>query len=219
MIYKYKQLELEYTEEDLVYIEDFKKELEKYYDLILSFFNLKKLNRNIKMKFWNNTTGFRRFLAELNTKKTDLWEVGRTTSNAKSSRIDILSYKEFIKCQGHENQTIQDLIKVCIHELVHFVQFDYNNHTYIMTWLSEALATNLSGQYENKEVYFNTTLDEIIRGKSNYCNYYLMGKYLLEEYNKEYILKLVRDNELVKKETPRIFKETFKYLDKIYNKE
>ena len=54
MIYKYKQLELEYTKDDLEYIKDFKKEIEEYYDSLLSFFNLDKLNRDINMKLWNN---------------------------------------------------------------------------------------------------------------------------------------------------------------------
>ncbi len=215
MYYKYKQLELEYNKDDLEYIEDFKKEIEKYYDSILYFFNLDKLDRNIKIKFWNNVTEFRNYFDNLMKKdniKTKPWVVGRTTSNEKESRIDLLSYKESIKCQGHEKETIHDLLKVGIHELVHFVQFDYNHHTDVMTWLSEALATNLSDQYENKEVYFNTTLEDIINGKSKYGNYYLMGKYLLENYDKEYILKLVKDNELLKQETPKIFKETFDSL-------
>lgn len=211
MIYKYKQLELEYTKDDLEYIKDFKKEIEEYYDSLLSFFNLDKLNRDINMKLWNNIDEFRTFFKEKTGKEVPLWEVGRTSSSGNVSRIDILSFKEFIKCQGHEECSFNDLIKVGIHELVHFIQFDYNNHKDVMTWLSEALATNLSGQYDNKEVYMYSSLDEIIKGKSNYKNYYLMGKYLLNNYDKEYILSLLNDNELLKKETPRLFKETMEY--------
>ena len=69
-----------------------------HYDSLLDFFNLDKLNRNINMKLWNNVNDYRSFFEEKSGIKPPLWQVGRTSSSNKLSRIDILSYKEFIKC-------------------------------------------------------------------------------------------------------------------------
>ena len=81
-----------------------------------------------------------------------------------------------------------------------------------MTWFSEALATNLSNQYEN--LYFNCSLNDILDGKANYINYYSMGKYLIDNCDKNYILELAKNKELLERDTANIYDQTLSYVSK-----
>ena len=77
-----------------------------------------------------------------------------------------------------------------------------------MLWLTEGLATFLAHQYDDKELEFNATLEEIKVGKTSYTNYYIMFNYVLNTYGKDYILKLIKDEELLQNETNRLYEET-----------
>lgn len=72
-------------------------------------------------------------------------------------------------------------------------------------WISEGAATYLSGQYENSDE-INCTFEQLI-DHCSYPNYRAMFAYVLENYGKDYILKLIDDEELLKNETKRLFDE------------
>lgn len=61
------------------------------------------------------------------------------------------------------------------------------------------------------------TLEELLNGKVNYIRYYTLGKYIFETYKKDAILKLARNNELLKQMTPTLLEEAEEWLDKKYN--
>ena len=208
---------IEYTESDLEYIYDLIKYLRDNLDNIMNFFELKKLEHKIFIKLWDSKDKYREFIGNLikdyvikNT--VPEWEVARSTNNNGVSRIDLISYKESLKCKSHGKDTLDDLFKVIVHEFVHTCQFDYNNHTESLTWFSEALATNLSGQYDELSLGLNASLDDIINGQVSYSNYYTMGKYLLDNYPREYILELAHDKELLLKDTKKIYNGTIEYI-------
>lgn len=116
------------------------------------------------------------------------------------------------KMQGHDKDTLRNLINVCIHEFTHTCHFTYNGNSKTMVWFAEALATALSNQYDY--LYFDCTLDDIINGKAKYINYYTMGRYLIDNCDKEYILKLARDKNLLESDTCSIYHETIDYVSK-----
>lgn len=207
--------EIEYSDKDTDYIHLIIQELKSKYLDIMKFFNLEKLDRKVSIKFWNNLIEYRTFFNNKMKKynrTVQEWEVGRSTNNSKECRIDLLCLDERKKCQGHQNDNINNLIKVTIHEFVHTCHFAYNGNNNSMIWFAEALATNLSDQYEN--LYFDCSLEDILQGKTNYINYYTMGRYLIDNFSKDYILELAKNKELLEKDTINIYYQTLEYVTK-----
>ena len=209
--------EIEYTESDLEYIDDLIKYLDSNIKNIMNYFGLTTLERKISIKLWNSKEEYRKVIGDLikNYERNNTvpeWEVARSTNNKKVSRIDLISYKESLKCKGHSKDTLDNLFKVIVHEFVHTCQFEYNHHTESLTWFSEALATNLSHQYEEYPLTIEVPLERIINGQVSYINYHTMGKYLLDNYPKEYILELAKNKKLLLKDTKKIYEETLEYI-------
>ena len=207
--------EIEYSKKDTEEIQLIANKLKDKYLDIMHFFNLERLERKVFIKLWGNLNEYRNFFNERMkeyNKKVPEWEVGRSISNFEECRIDLLNLEETKKCRGHQNDTIDSLIKVCIHEFVHTCHYTYNGNKDSMTWFSEALATNLSNQYEN--LYFNCSLNDILDGKANYINYYSMGKYLIDNCDKNYILELAKNKELLEKDTADIYDQVSNYASK-----
>ena len=210
---------IEYTKDDLDYIDDLINNLKNNYKDIIKFFNNTKFKDKIEIKLWNSVEEYHSYFNSLYKEKgynntVPLWETARSFTD-KHPKIFLISYKESLKCKGHQKDTLNTFIQTLVHEFVHACHFNYNNHTDSLTWFSEALATNLSHQdrYEKFPLRIDSSLDDIMNGKVSYTNYYIMGKYLLDNYDKEYILKLAKDRELLIKDSPKIYKETLKYCE------
>ena len=181
----------------------------------MNFFNLKQINKPVVIKFWDDIEVYRIHFNELMkpyNMTVSPWEIGRSTNNKKTNRIDLLCLEERRKSYSHQNDDIDSMIKVVIHEFVHTCHYFYNNNMDEIIWLTEAFATNLSNQYTKEEVTFDCSLEDILNSKVFYYNYYAMGKYLIDNCDREYILRLAKDNEFLKKETPSIYYQTKKYF-------
>lgn len=105
--------------------------------------------------------------------------------------------------------------KTIIHEFTHYVlklyldKYNLNDNPY--RYLNEGIAQYLSGQRDNQDIKFNCSLDIILDNSgNNYPAWYLMTKYIVDNYGREYFLKLL-DNKLAKEETPRLFEEAKNY--------
>lgn len=145
--------------------------------------------------------------------KVEDWEVARTIYNP--SEIHLLSFSERIKCKGHKDDKIDSISNLLTHEFVHICHFEYNDHHPSMIWFSEGIATYLSNQYH--DLSLSCSLDTIMNEKfTSYINYYTMMSYLMENYDSSYILELAKNKELLKKETPKIYNETKKYLSNLH---
>ena len=208
--------EIEYTESDVEYIDDLINYFKNHYKAIMDFFNLKEFSKKIKIKFWDSKEEYRDYFNKIYKEKgynrtVSEWEVARSFTE-EFPKIFLMSHKESVKCIGHEKDTLDSLFKVLVHEFVHACQFEYNHHIESLTWLLEALATNLSHQYEEYPLILNVPLEKIIKGQASYINYRTMGKYLLENYPKEYILELAKNKELLLKDTKKIYEETCEYI-------
>ncbi|MDD7151219.1 MAG: hypothetical protein PUH43_04725, partial [Clostridium sp.] len=46
----------------------------------------------------------------------------------------------------------------------------------------------------------------------NYINYYTIGKYLFDTYDRKYILELLRDKKLLEEQTPIIYEKAKLYI-------
>lgn len=67
-----------------------------------------------------------------------------------------------------------------------------------MIWINEGLAIYLSGQIEK---YKNNKINILLK---TYSDYYLAFKWVIENYDKNYNLRLISDVEFQKLETPKI---------------
>lgn len=155
--------ELEYTNKDKEYIDKVIQILNEKSEEVMDFFELKNLSKKVKIKFWNNVEEYKNFFNKSLKKYNKIipdWEVARATNTLNECRIDILSLGESRKCRGHDNDSVENLIQIIVHEFVHICHFEYNNHTSTMTWFTEALATNLAGQNNCKKLI--CTLQDIM---------------------------------------------------------
>lgn len=201
--------DIEYTNQDQEYIELIINCLNDNYLEIMQFFNLSKLEKTVHIKFWNSITEYHTFFNEklkIKNRSVPAWETVRATINSQEWRIDLLSLEEE-KSQGHENDTISNLMKVILHEFVHICHMAYINYSETMLWFAEALATALTNQYGDT-FQITCSQEDIFNGTAKYSNYYAMGKYLISNYDKEYILELAKDKELLTKTTANIYNET-----------
>lgn len=208
--------DIEYTNKDESYIESVIKKFFNQVPDIMEFFNISKFNNKIKIKFWDNLDEYRSYFNKKFKKygkKVEDWEVARTIYNP--SEIHLLSFSERVKFKGHKNDEIGSISNLLTHEFVHTCHFKYNNHHSSMLWFSEGLACYLSNQYNTLSP--SCSLDTIMNEEfTSYVNYYTMMSYLVENYDKSYILKLAKDKELLKQETPKIYNGTKKYLSNLH---
>lgn len=95
-----------------------------------------------------------------------------------------------------------------MHEFTHSCHIKINKLFYV--WLTEGLATTITHQMENEDRIFNLTLEQAINGGHDYRNYHTMFCYVYETYGRDYILNLIKDNELLERATPQLYEETVK---------
>lgn len=208
----FEYFDIEYTKKDEEYINLVIQSLKEKYIEIMDFFNLESLSRRIQIKLWDNLEEYRDFFNEKMKKynrKVNDWEVARATNNQKECRIDLLCLSERKKCRSHDKDTIDHLVKVLLHEFTHICHFEYNHQQDSMPWFVEALATNLSNQYDTLDI--DCSLKDILNGTAYYNNYYSMGKYLLDNYDKNHILELAKNKDLLERETEEIFEQAIEY--------
>ena len=101
----------------------------------------------------------------------------------------------------HYKEAFEHYKKTLVHEFVHFVNLECFNRIRKCgrpaKYLSEGIATYLSGQKDNKKIIFDYSIDDIMHfdyNKSCYDGWYLVTKYLVENYDKQFVLSLFESN-------------------------
>ena len=209
---------INYTENDIDYIEDLSKQILLQGQKILNYFNLEKLDKPTYIYFYNNLGTFKEKAKTRNsTGIVPNWLCGWASTKPNRYEVHVLSYSEYIKTQSHENDTIEDIITLVLHEFTHNCYDSYmfsNKNRKTLMWLHEALATTLSNQRNNLTI--SCSVDDLYNeNQIAYHNYYTLGKYLLSNHNKEYILKLISDYKYLKLETQNIYDNTRKWLNSL----
>ena len=91
-------------------------------------------------------------------------------------------------------------LKTIVHEFVHIVNRQFvieNNGNDTHKCFSEGIATVLSKQKEEKTLKFIFPLDRILwtdKSKSCYDGWYLVTKYFVENYDHDFVLKMMKDS-------------------------
>ena len=155
---------------------------------------------------------------ELNQKRRGVeipkWSIGTFYDNT-IEYVSLNDYKNTTHAFPPEkyDEALEYYKKTFVHEFTHYVLLIYKeqfNNDYPIKYLNEGIAQYLSGQRDDNKYEFNYSLDDILSNNC-YAGWFLMTKYIVEEYGREYFLELVVDNELAIKETPRLYEEVKNY--------
>lgn len=220
---EYKNFTIEYSNDDLEYIDDFIQKLLNSQDEIMSFFHLESLDRKVEIKLWNGVHEYEEYLkSEIKRVfkriiELPKWQTGISIITKNESQIHMLSYSERLKRKGHSQDTVESIIKVIIHEFVHTCHAQYKKYKATPTWIDEALATVLSHQYDNENLRLGCTLEDFLNGRVDYLTYYTLGRYLFENHEKDDILKLASNRDLVIQMAPDIFQNAKEWVPKKYD--
>ena len=209
MIKVLKYMVIEYTNEDLTYIDSFVDELNRVSEEIVNFLNIKDFGDKVNVVLNDKLENFWQKYIETGYPLEEDGTVPKWTCGfADGNKVETLCLSEYRKTKSHENASIVDLLHLILHEFTHAchnkVMVDQNKY---YVWFSEGLATTISHQYDNSDLIFNATIDQIKDGMVDYRNYHTMFKYVLETYGKEYVLKLIKDYDLLVRHTPILFNE------------
>lgn len=198
-----------YSEDDCKYINELYEYFEKESRRIIDFFEFDGMENKIDIIIWNDIAKFRQYFLENNTMYRDIEDVPKwiCAYSIDDKSINILSLNKYIETEHHERCTFEDMKLTLVHEFVHFCHHKLNKIN--MIWINEGLATNLSRQIEYKYV----DKEKVNVPLSKYNDYCFGFKYVLDNYDKQYLLKLISDFEFQKAETPRLWEEIEKYYD------
>ena len=215
MLKRIKYLNIEYTEKDLDYIAYFCERLECQLGKIVDFFHLQENDISADLTIHPDLNDFRiRFKHFFENGVMPLWVSGLTHFENGKIKIETLTLEEFKKTEFRQNDNLESLIFLVLHEFVHACQRKIRNAPNVM-WLVEGMATYMANQFDETSPFIGT-LNDMINGGNNvkYSNYYLMFKYVYITYGAEYTLELLRNKEQAYIDTPRLYDETCVFYQK-----
>ena len=209
MYKKTKYIKIYYNKEDNSYIDELIEYISNEEINILHFFNMDTINNKVIVNIYNNINNFRENCKNIkNNNDIPLWLSGLSYYKDNIYYIDTLSLKEYKITKSHKNATISDLKKLIVHEFTHSIEYIYSNNENTYKWLNEGCATYLSKQYKEKDLILSVSYEDLLNSNIDYRNYFTMFYYLVNNYNKEYILNLFKDEELLMKESLIIYNKT-----------
>lgn len=178
---------------------------------ILKFFNKSELDKPLDIIIWYDLDEYRihrnKWLKQFKKEVQD-WEIASSINHPKSNHlINLLTYNEMIKTEGHSNMKEEDEYLTLLHEFIHTVHSEYKNYKDALTCVNEGLACYLSGQYKYKSPIFNSNRVDMVKGNTSYDNYYLFMKYMLENRDREYVLEFIKNPRMQKNDFDQIFND------------
>lgn len=200
----------EKSDKDLINI--LAEHINKFANVAFDFFEIKLPKYKVKIHIIPTKAEYDELYKKTyNKKQVKDWMIGNY--NSEKCTITYLSLHDF-KNTSHkdilENQdeALKHYKRTIFHEFVHYVNDVFaKEHGCSGTekFLEEGIATYLSGQYEDKKPCLTASVEDLLnREKSLYDDYYLITKYFVENYNKNYILQVFQSNrqasELLKQE-------------------
>lgn len=201
---------IHYNAEDQTYIDQIIDTLSSEMKLIMDFFQIPLLKEKKVIVFWNNRLKYAKYLKPYVGQYQD-WMIADTFN----SKINIVSFHLYKNGECHKNCSLNDYMKVIVHEFVHICQQEINPTCNDVIWFWEGLATNLSKQtytlvdfpYTSYDIMYNynTILDF-------YSVSYTLGRYLLDNCTRTQILMYVKQPNKLRDDTEKIVSDTKNWL-------
>ena len=214
-IYNYEENDSNLVDELSIYI-DYNKER------IYSFFNINNYNDKPIINIVDNKNK----LDDIHRKFNDLnfddevpkWIIGLSSSDMQIYYLSINDYNNTSYAFKKEDyDKVLDMYKRnLLHEYVHYVNRLYckkNNCEFSIRYLSEGIAQYLSNQNDNKGLTFNYSINDILNSNNCYNGWYLVTKYIIDNYPHEFFLELLKDN--IKAE--KFIINSYDVISKYYN--
>ncbi|MCI9434215.1 MAG: hypothetical protein HFI86_02905 [Bacilli bacterium] len=198
---------INYNACDLNYIDDFLKYLNDNASRIMRFFNLDCLPEKITINIIENKPKFDEIYFSQYKEQAYDFAFGFAENNT----INYISFCEFNNVPKHLNDTYDYYKKTIVHEFVHICNQVFSK--FFVPCLSEGLAVYLSGQLDNINIKFNYTKEKLINGRINYRQYYLFVKYIIENYNHEFVLNLYKSEEFFYENFDKLYDEVRNYYE------
>ena len=210
-----------YDKQDEILINYLEEYLNANAEKIFNFFDNNLLRRKVKIhiiptkKEYDNIVRLRR-----NTNEIPKWEIGCATSTDEIKYVSLYDYKNTSHSYDENNfdKTLNDYKKNIIHEFVHFVTYLFCKKyslNYPLKYLSEGIAQYLSKQKDDINLNFDYTLDNILNSNSNYNGWFLITKYIIENYSHDYFIKLLSNKDYALKETSKLYLEAKEYYSNL----
>ena len=196
---------IEYDSNDA--ISDIIDALDKKCEQVVSYLEIKSFGDKVSTIIYNDLNSFREKYIEGSNYYKSIDDVPEWICGfSRDNYICVLSFSELHKLKAHANDTMSNYLNFLTHEFIHACHTRLNPDDNV-PWVSEGLATNLSNQYDDKKNTFkiDVTREDIRNRNCNYSNYYLMFKYVLDNYDKEFVLKLLSDYDLQESITDDVY--------------
>lgn len=180
---------------------------------ILDFFKLEKLPQKFNIIIMNYDD-FKDVQIKAYGKVIDYV---RGITNGSTNTIMILTIEDQLKYTTHKNATLDDTLKMILHEVVHACNSVVAKFYYQTAWLQEGLATNLANQnyslMDLSECDFELLKNDFMNyGKYNYAFAYTIVNFILNNYDKEIVYKLITDSNYLRDNDNRLFEEAKQHM-------
>ena len=175
---------------------------------ILDFFGLSKLPKKYQIKILEYPA-FRAFIVK---KYGLIQDYVRGDTDVKSSTIVILTLEDQLKYTSHKDTNLEEMLEMIMHEFIHACNNEVSKITRENIWLREGLATNLAHQdYEIVDLrpcdFARLKKDFNGYGHGSYGFAYTIVNYILNNYSKPEINRLLTDNDYLVNRADDIFLE------------
>lgn len=183
----------EYQERDKKIVDCLSEYLDKYAIKAYKFFQVKP-GQKVLFSIIPTKKDFDETIYNDTGRRVENWVVGCSLGG---KHIMLLSYNDYKNNEIHKNDTFNHYKKTALHEFTHFVNAEFNREKegrHTENFLSEGIACYISGQYENVS-QIKSSVDDILGRKNVYGDFKLLVKYLVENYDKEFVLSLFESKE------------------------
>ena len=195
IITEYDHAIFKYTNEDSNLVKELNDYIDENIDEVYDFFELK--NRNNKAIIEIFPTKEKIDIAVSKAKEVDAssipnWLIGFSCSD----KIYFLSLRDYKSTPYKDKTDLLEYKKTILHEYIHYIVGLYlleNKCSYPIRALNEGIAQYLSHQRDKNIITLKHDLSEVLEGNTAYSEWYLITKYIIDNYSKEYFLELLRN--------------------------
>lgn len=213
-----------FKEDDKCYATVLAKYIDAHFCEAFNFFKLKFCGQKVEIDIIPTKQEYDKQFKKENNFSDDL-VVSKSSRgcflNGKILYLSINDYKNTTHAFEPDDfeHAFEDYKKTLMHEYVHFVnELFKQEHECGRTekFLSEGIAIYLSHQKDNQEICFDFSCDDVLDYKhTNYNAYYLLTKYFVENYDRNFVLDILQSNRRSRK---FLQKELFDKAKKCYIK-
>lgn len=173
---------------------------------IVDFFELKEVPNKAIIRIWNDYEKFSDFWKEKHKQNSSPNTL--TGFCYEHNHIEIVNLKIYIERKKIVNQEVDfnDWYNLIIHEFTHYCAKEYTNYTLGTKWIQEGLAINLSHQ-RYFEFEITSSLEDIQNNKCTYNDAYTLMKYVMKNYNHEFVLNFLINKKMQEKTLIEAFKK------------